>query len=64
MAGRWSRKSEGAALWQLFADQLVEPHLSGADYIESVHTDYFQTTSLTFHVITFNTTTAATRHFT
>jgi hypothetical protein len=37
MAGRWSRKSEGAALWQLFVDQLVEPHLSGADYIERSH---------------------------
>jgi hypothetical protein len=40
MAGRWNRKSEGAALWQLFVDELVDPHLSGTDCIESVRTDY------------------------
>jgi hypothetical protein len=40
MAGRWCRLREGAALWQLFVDGLVDPHLSGIDYIVSVQTDY------------------------
>ena len=40
IAGRWNREREGAVLWQLFVDEVIDPTLSGVYYIDSVQTDY------------------------